>query len=595
MPDLAIIQTRRAPAATLAPRSLDREAGTVEVTLSTGAAVARSGFIERLAIEAGSVKLASRIPVLDSHRQGSIADIKGRVLDVRFEPGAIVATLQISDPAALDAIARGDVSGVSIGYRVTRWTESRDAQTGERIRTAAAWELIEASLVPVPADPSALIRGNPMTEQTAAVDPVENEAPANSPSLETRSAIREIAKRAHLPAEWADTQIDSGADLTAVRAAAFDELQKRGAPAIQTARVGFSNEDPAVIRTRQVEALAARMGGGQASDAARPFLHFSLHDFARDQLARAGVAGVNALSREEVLTRAMHTVSDFPALLTESGNRVLAKAYQAAQSPMKRLAAQRTAEDFRPLSTLRLGESGKLERLGEHGEITATTMGETKESFALETFARLFSLSRKALINDDLGAFARWTSIMGEAAAETEADLLLKLLTEASGAGPTMNDGKRLFHADHGNLASTGGTIGETTLSAARLALRTQKGLDGKSPIAVTPKYLLVAPDLETTAEKVLSAIQANKTADANPFAGKLELLVEPRLASGSWYVFADPAQTPVLEYAYLSSAPGPQMSSRDGWDILGREFRVILDFGAGATDHRGAYRNPGA
>ena len=51
----------------------------------------------------------------------------------------------------------------------------------------------------------------------------------------------------------------------------------------------------------------------------------------------------------------------------------------------------------------------------------------------------------------------------------------------------------------------------------------------------------------------------------------------------------------PVLEYAYLASAPGPQMSSREGWDVLGMEFRVVLDFGAGAVDWRGAYRNPGA
>jgi hypothetical protein len=70
---------------------------------------------------------------------------------------------------------------------------------------------------------------------------------------------------------------------------------------------------------------------------------------------------------------------------------------------------------------------------------------------------------------------------------------------------------------------------------------------------------------------------------------------VEPRLTGNAWWLFADPAALPVLEYAHLSSAQGPQISSREGWNVLGMEFRVVLDFGCGAVDHRGTYRNPGA
>lgn len=138
------------------------------------------------------------------------------------------------------------------------------------------------------------------------------------------------------------------------------------------------------------------------------------------------------------------------------------------------------------------------------------------------------------------------------------------------------------------------GSLSEDSLSDARLALRQQTGTDGKTRIQVTPRYLVVGPELDTAAEKLLATIYAATAATANPFTGKLELLVEPRIADKSWYVFADPAILPVLEYAYLSSAQGPQMASRDGWDVLGQEFRGVLDFGCGATDFRGAYRNPG-
>jgi phage major head subunit gpT-like protein len=584
MPTLQL-ETRTA---SIAPTSLNREAGTIDVVISTGAAVQRRGFIERLNVAPEAVTVAPHLPVLDSHRQGSIADVKGRVERVWFETGRIMATLKISDPAALDAIERGDVTGVSIGYGVSQWEETAASRGADRVKTAKAWTLREVSLVAIPADPSALIRSPHMSDVQAA-EPVQAATP---PELQTRAEIRTIARQAGLTPEWADEQIDAGADLTAVRSAAFEAMRNRS-PVIRT-QVVNSAEDPETIRNRQVDALAARMSGGTPTDAARPFMNFTLADYARDALTRSGAAAVG-FSREELLTRAMHTTSDFPELLTGAGNRVLAGAYQAAQSPLKAIARQRTAADFRPMSTLKTGDFAKLNEVTESGEITSMTTGEAVESYSLKTFGGIFSLTRKALINDDLGAMGQWSAAMGRAAAETEADQLVSLLTQASGVGPTMEDGKALFHADHGNLAASGAAPSVATLDAARLAMRTQRGLDGVSPINVPPKFLLVAPDLETTAEQLLAALAAATVDDQNPFAGRLTLLVEPRLTPGDWYVFADPAAVPCLEYAYLSSAQGPQMSSRDGWETLGREFRIVLDFGCGATDWRGAYRNPGA
>jgi len=416
---------------------------------------------------------------------------------------------------------------------------------------------------------------------------------------EDRAALIARCRAAHtaLGDEWATRMEEAGDVLTDqeviadARETALAARQTRNAPVIRTAAPAA--DDPAVMRTRQAEALACRMMGTAPSEAARPFMGYGLADHAREALAAAGIA-TRGLGAEDLLTRATHGTSDFPALLTESGNRTLASAYAAAQSPLKTVARQRTANDFRALSVLKLGTFSGLQKVSEHGEVKAMTAGEAKEGYALDTFAGTFALSRKALVNDDLGAFGRWGEMMGRAAAETEAAQLLALLAQSSGAGPVMGeDGKRLFHTDHGNLAGTGAAPDETTLTAARLALRTMKGLDAKTPVNVTPRFLLVGPALETMAEKLLATIYAPTTDDVQPI--RLTLLVEPRLTGNGWYVFADPATAPVLEYAYLSSAPGPQLSSRDGWDVLGREFRVVLDFGCGATDWRGAYRNPGA
>jgi hypothetical protein len=184
---------------------------------------------------------------------------------------------------------------------------------------------------------------------------------------------------------------------------------------------------------------------------------------------------------------------------------------------------------------------------------------------------------------------------MGQAAAETEARILVDLLEANSGSGPKLADAKTLFHADHGNKAGSSAAISDGTLSAARLALRTQKGFEDRI-IRVTPKYLLVGPALETEAEKWLASISPAKAADVNPFSGSLTLVVEPRLSSATrWYVTADPAEIDGLEFAYLSGNEGPQVESKSGWDVDGIEIRVILDFGAGFVDHRGWFMNQGA
>lgn len=585
-----VLETRRAPTIGFVPQTFDADAGTVDVTLTTGAPVQRGGHVEVLAIGPENVEFAQRIPLLDSHRQQSIADIKGSVSNIRFEPGAIVATLNISDPSALAAVARGDVTGVSVGYRVKKWSERRDPKSGKLIRTAVLFEIVEASLVAVPADANATIRSQTMEDEIeTGQQEIISDQPENETRAEVNAQIRSAVTYARLPAAFANDLIDREATVEEARSAVFAEMQRRSVP-VSNIRVGPSGDDPAVVQDRMAEALACRAMGTEPSEGARAYMSLGMSDMARQSLQRSGQAGIATLGREEVLTRALHTTSDFPNLLTATGNRILMPAYRAAESQLKQLARQRTADDFRPMSLLKLGEFGKLQKVTEAGEIKALTTGEAKEGYSLETFGGMFNLSRKAIINDDLGAFARWAEMMGRAAAETEADQLVSLLT----ANPVMEDGNALFSAAHGNLSATGAAPDVDSLSAARLALRRQTGLDGVSPISATPKFILAAPELETTFEKLLAELAAAKVDDQNPFSGKMTLLIEPRLSGDDWYVFADPAMLPVLEYAYLSSAQGPQIASRDGWEVLGREFRVVLDFGCGAVDWRGAYHDLG-
>jgi hypothetical protein len=597
--------------AELAPASADREARTVDVVWSSGAPVRRRGlngsYLERLSLDPGAVDLSRLIgaSVLDAHRQTAVRDVLGTVRDARVDGRRGTASLQFSarpevEPIWQDVLA-GILRHVSVGYTVEEWQESFDK--GERMLTAVRWTPVEISLVPTPADPGATVRmeDNRMDNVTATPE-LAAAPPADNPAA-TRAAvnteIRTVARVAGLDQAFVDTLIDRGASADEARRAAFKALAQRGGGPIRAERTGIelgeSHDDPTMRAAWMGEALYARINPQhQISEPARRYAHATCAEMAKELLTLRGIP-VTGPSPAAIVTRALHTTSDFGLILGDTVGRTLRAAYQAAPSGIRRMGRQTTAKDFRAVNKIMLGEAPMLEKLDEHGEIKAGTMAEARESYRVETFARKIGITRQVIVNDDLGAFADLARRMGQAAAETEAKVLTDLLEANAGNGPKMDDGKQLFHADHGNKANPGVALSVDSLSGARLALRSQKGLSGL-PIRVTPKYLLVPPALETPAEQLLTAIAAAKTADVNPFANALTLVVEPRLASAArWYVAADPAEIDGLEFAYLAGGEGPQVESKSGWDVDGVEIRVILDYGAGFVDHRGWYANPGA
>ena len=132
-----------------------------------------------------------------------------------------------------------------------------------------------------------------------------------------------------------------------------------------------------------------------------------------------GVGGV------ALIDRALSS-SDFPLLLAaDTTGRTLRASYDQATSAIKRLGRETTANDFRTKHRLMLDSGGlTLENFTELGEFRYGGMTEGEETYALDSYGKIISISRKALINDDLGAFTDLTRRMGQAAASFEADFL---------------------------------------------------------------------------------------------------------------------------------------------------------------------------
>jgi HK97 family phage prohead protease len=563
--------TRRAP---LTPSSYDETAQTVEAVISTGAPVRRRDHIERLDLSDVEPATLIGLPVLDGHRQATSANVVGVIAEARREGTALVAIIRLSqaDDAAniRTKIAEGVLRGVSLGYGAIATRES--VENGQRVRTIVP-RIREVSFVAIPADPAAQVRSKEMEDDIIEMPP------------EQADQIRALAEAVGLTRGWAEDRIDEAVSIEDARKLAREALTRK-TPTIRTVA---SNDDPATITRRQTDALAYRMAGGDLPDDARHFVGMSVRDTAIGSLERAGVS-TRGLSTDDILTRAAQaTNSDFPLIVSNAMNKVALDAYKAAESPIKTLCRQRTLPNFKESTSIRAGELGRLEEMTESGEFTHTTRAESGETMRLKTFGRALNASRKLFIDDDAGVLGDMTAAFGEAAAQTEADLLVSLLLD----NPNMRDGDPVFDAGRGNIG-TAGAVTVEALAEARQAMRLRTGLDGKTLISATARYLLVGADRETEAEKVLASIQPAETDNVNPFAGKLVLLVEPRIQDGSWYLFADPARLVAMQYAYLSAAPGVQIQRTEAWDVLGMKFRAWLDFGAGWVDWRGAHYNEG-
>ncbi|MFG1179949.1 prohead protease/major capsid protein fusion protein [Xanthobacter versatilis] len=611
----AEIITRRAP---LAATSWNAEARTLEVTFSTGADVerfdARGAFGERLALDQDWTAFAGA-PVLNSHRRGDLTDVLGSVQKAwtvggNREARAIIKLSRRADvEPIIQDILDGHLRGVSVGYTVHEWKETTEG--GRRVKTATRWSPVELSIVPIPADRQATIRGDHMTASPVPAAPASTTPPAAAAPTPTAPAdraavnaeIRSIAIVAGLDQAWTDGQIDANATTEAARAAAFEAMRTRSAPAGQIRNavvIGTDHTDPAARAAHLGEALYLRLNPAAVpSEPARAYLGLTIPEMARDCLRTRGIA-TTGLSAGAVIERALHSTSDFALALGDTAGRTLRETYKAAPSGIRQVGRQTTARDFRAKHRLQLSAAPNLEKVNEAGEFKSGTLAETKESYKIDTFGRIIGLTRQSLVNDDLGAFSDLSRRMGQAAAAFEAQFLADVLVSNAGAGPIMADGLALFAAAHGNVAAPVDWLDDlleselSGLGEARFFMRRQTGIAGEL-ISVTPKFLLVPPELETKAEQLLAVISASSVGAVNPFGGRLTPIVEPRLtAAKRWYLVADPAEIDGLEYAYLEGEPGPQIETKTGFEVDGVQVKVRLDFGAGFVDWRGWVVNHG-
>lgn len=664
MPQQQVDLTLQTREAAVMPATWSDDDGGVDVVWTTGARrrtydwMTDQVFDEELVVDAESVDMArfesGVVQIIDGHRvhegTGTILGIAKRGW-IEAGQGHARVVFRTSTPelaAIASDVKAGLLRAMSFGYSVQRYEiiRAQDRTDGGTVPLyrATRWTPQEISFVAVPADPNAAPRSQqsshpceivradaqpqelamPQTINTTPAAPaaqaghqpatVEGEGTRAADVLQAAADITELCARHGVP-QLAANLIRSGSSVDKARESILNELTLRDAAqgghvnvrSIQTGR------DETETRLKGLEeALNNRLDTRSAlTDNGRQYRSLSLLEMGRDYLQSRGI-DTRGMDRMRLATEmlhfrsaGMHTTSDFSNLMASVANKRLRAAYDENPGTYAMWARRApNAPDFKNIQVTALSGAPDLLRTNEHGEFTYGTMRDGAEAYSVVTFGRIVSLTRQAIVNDDLRAFDRLVSAYGAAARRLENRTVYSILT----ANANMADGVALFSAVSGartqaNVSTgAGSALQLSSLATARAGMRVMRGLNNEE-LNVAPSFLIVPAALEQTAYQLTSANYVAATQAAiNEFrAGgrtALEPIVEPLLDAASatqWYLAANSAQIDTVEYCYLDGAEGPVIESDVGFEVDGVSYKCRLDFGAKAIDFRGLHRAAGA
>lgn len=182
-------------------------------------------------------------PILNSHSSWNLRDVIGVITGAKVEGDKLVCTGQLSERSDVADIARdigaGVLTSMSVGFSILEDGIAFERDGDVPLVTVRKWKALEASVVPVPADDDAKIRGRRgrTSHRTGASD-MDAELFKRSLSEAITAAISTAIDKIAVDADAgneADDGIDAEAEAAAeeARAAVLAKRSKGGKPAGQ--------------------------------------------------------------------------------------------------------------------------------------------------------------------------------------------------------------------------------------------------------------------------------------------------------------------------------------------------------------------------
>ncbi|WP_445005472.1 ClpP-like prohead protease/major capsid protein fusion protein [Halomonas mongoliensis] len=377
-----------------------------------------------------------------------------------------------------------------------------------------------------------------------------------------------------------------------VREAAMAALGRNTTPTDHPRRdVGAFASNGNVVRDCLQDALQARVGVNALQEQRNPYRHHSLFEMARASLVDNGESVATFGTKAQVVGAAFtHSTSDFGNTLADTASKSMLRGWETSGESFQQWCKKGSLSNFHTAHRVGMGGFAPLPKVMEGAEYKYVSTDDRGAPIALATYGGLFSITRQAIINDDLSMFDELPARLGKAASRTIGDLVYSILT----TNPSFQ-GKSLFHSDRGNIGTTG-ALDPGRLSEARHALRTMTDTQG-NPLNINPAFVIVPAALEGAMMQVLRSTSVpgaeSNSGIMNPVANMGELVVESRLDQANpdqWFVAADQGSD-TIEVAYLDGQDTPYLEQQSGWSVDGVEFKVRIDAGVAPLDYRGLFR----
>lgn len=362
-------------------------------------------------------------------------------------------------------------------------------------------------------------------------------------------------------------------------------LAKLGASVTPSASAGYVDNGN-IVGDSVKNALLAR-AGKTAVEKDNAYNGMTLRELARASIADRGVS-VRGMNGMNIVGLAFtHSSSDFGSILLDVAHKSVLDGWASSTDNFDRFTTKGSVSDFRKHNRIGLTEFGTLPQVAEGAEYTYGTIGDKQVAVAIATYGKMFSITRQAIINDDMQMLTRIPYLMGQSARATVAKLVYSLLTTKN---LKWQDGKALFSADRGNLLTGSGT--KLDLANIDKAIQLMNGHVDKNemPLLIEPEFLLAPTSLATTARQIVgSPSVAGEDANSgiiNPLRDFAEVLKSQTLQKEdptSWFLINQLG----IEVNYLDGVDQPYLEQQDGFTVDGVVSKVRIDAGVDVIDPR--------